>query len=108
MVGLDDISEDEFKSRIVVNESVLEQYQIPVDEAVGTVLRSEFSGMSFELTIIGVIEDIMNQKLTDEIRPFALFPAAPENLSYAIADISSSDYEQFLGKAKQHWDKGQK
>ncbi|MEL6969460.1 MAG: ABC transporter permease [Bacteroidota bacterium] len=104
MVGLDDISEDEFKSRIVVNESVLEQYQIPVDEAVGTVLRSEFSGMSFELTIIGVIEDIMNQKLTDEIRPFALFPAAPENLSYAIADISSSDYEQFLGKAKQHWE----
>ncbi|MEO0877109.1 MAG: FtsX-like permease family protein, partial [Bacteroidota bacterium] len=104
MAGPEDINEDEFKSRVVVNESTLNQYQIPLEEAVGTVLRSEFSGMKFELTIIGVVEDIINQKLTDEVRSIALFPAAVDDLNYAIADISTPDYEQFLGKAKQKWE----
>ena len=103
MVGPEDISEDDFTGRVVVNEAVLEQFQIPMEEAVGKVLRSEFSGMNFELTIVGVVESIMSQKLTDEIRPFAFFPARVEDLGYVIADISTPDYKQFLGKAQQHW-----
>lgn len=103
MVGPEDISEEDTKSRVVVNEAVLDQFQIPMEEAIGSVLKSEFSGMYFELTVVGVVENVMSQKLTDELRPFALFPAAVEDLGYVIADISTTNYEQFLAKANQHW-----
>ncbi len=104
MVGPEDISEDDTHARVVVNEKVLEQYQIPLEEAIGSTLKSEFSGMNFELTIIGVTENIISQKLTDEIRPFALFAGDPDDLGYVIADISTTDYKQFLAKANEHWE----
>lgn len=104
MLGPEDISEEDTRARVVVNEKALEQYQIPLDEAVGSVLKSEFSGMNFELTIIGVVEDILSQKLTDGIRPFAFFAGDPDNLGYVIADISSTDYKQFLAKVNEHWE----
>ncbi len=91
--------------RIMVNEALLDELQIPIAEALGTVLRSDFEENRMSMTIVGVMENVMYQKLTDELRPFMLIASAPENLSFLIADVNTEDYGRFLAKAQSSWER---
>lgn len=104
MLTLADTAVEEDKLRVLANETLLREMQIPLEEAVGTMLRSEFEDTNIEATIVGVMEDVMYQKLSSELRPFILLPAAPENLGMIVADVNTTDYGSFLTQAQSQWE----
>ncbi len=91
--------------RAVVNESALRRLDIPVDEAPGTVLYSDFEDIHIEATIVGVMEDILYQTLASEMGPFMVVAEPPRNLRNLVADVNTDNYEAFLDKASALWDK---
>lgn len=89
--------------RIVINETALKKLGIAPDQALGTVLRSNFRDRHFEFTIIGVMKDFHYQSLSHEVEPFMLLAAPARELAQVAADVSTSDYEAFFRKAETLW-----
>lgn len=105
VLTLADTVVEESNFRVMVNEAVLDALQIPITEAVGTVLRSDFEDNRMGMTIVGVMENVMYQKLTEELRPFMIIAEAPENLPFLVADVNTEDYGRFLAQAQDSWER---
>ncbi len=89
--------------RVVVNESALRRLGIPVEDAPGTVLYSDFEDVHIEATVVGVMEDIEFEKLSSELGPFMVVAEAPRHLSNLVVDVNTIDYQAFMDKAKALW-----
>ncbi len=93
------------QSKIVINETALKRLGIPVEEAPGMVLRSDFRERHFEFTIIGVMQDFFFETLNNEIDPFAVAPAPPRELAQVVADVRTSDFSAFFAKTESIWNR---
>jgi putative ABC transport system permease protein len=88
---------------VIVNEKTLEQMSLPLEEAVGTTLYSDFGDNHIEATIVGVMENIICLDLSSEIRPFLLVAESPRYLNFLVADVQTRDYSALLEKAEAIW-----
>ena len=88
---------------VILNETAIKDLGIPVEEAPGQVLYSDFEDMHFKTTIVGVMEDVHYQSLDDELRPFMVVAEPARNLSNLVADVRADDYPAFFEKAKTLW-----
>ncbi len=100
---LADTSQDDISLRVVVNESALKRLGIPVDDAPGKNLFSQFEDESFRATIVGVMRDVLYQNLASEVGPFMVIADAPSNLSYLVADIHTENYSGFVSRMEDTW-----
>ena len=91
------------KGRIVINETALKKLGLAPDQALGTVLRSDFRDRHFQMTIVGVMKDFHYQALSHEIEPFMILAAPGRELAQVAADVSTGDYGAFLRKAETLW-----
>ncbi|MCB9305370.1 MAG: ABC transporter permease [Lewinellaceae bacterium] len=98
-----DTSASEFEARVVLNETALRQLGIPLEQAPGTVLRSNFMEMNFEFTVIGVMQDFHFQNLSNKLLPYMVMPELPRRLAHVVADVDTKDYTAFLNKASALW-----
>jgi putative ABC transport system permease protein len=98
-----DTAVKENTAKLVINETALKALRIPVEEATGKVLRSQFRERDFTFTIVGVMQDFNFEKLGSSIDPFAVTIAAPNELAQVVADVESGDYGAFLQKAEALW-----
>ncbi|MCB0585152.1 MAG: ABC transporter permease, partial [Phaeodactylibacter sp.] len=89
--------------RVVINEAALKALDIPLEDAPGTVLYSDFEDVHIEATVVGVMEDIVFEKLSSELGPFMVVAEPPRNLSNLVADVNTGSYPDFLDKAKALW-----
>lgn len=89
--------------KIIVNEATLRSQQIPIEDAIGTVLYADWAGEMVENTIIGVIKDFNYQSLNNEMMPVMLISEVARELNYLIADVNTTDYADFLAKAEATW-----
>ncbi|MCB0594770.1 MAG: ABC transporter permease [Lewinellaceae bacterium] len=89
--------------RVVLNESALKDLEIPIEEAPGTVLYSDLEDVHIEATVVGVMEDIAFEKLSSELGPFMIVAEPPRNLRNLVADVNTSNYQDFMNKAKVLW-----
>jgi putative ABC transport system permease protein len=100
---LADTSQDNSSLRVVINESASKRLGIPVDDAPGKTLLSEFEDESFRATIVGVMRDVFYQNLASEVGPFMVIADAPANLSYLVADIHTENYYDFVSRMEDTW-----
>ncbi len=90
-------------AKLIINETALKELRIPVEEAPGKMLRSQFRDRDFTFTIVGVMQDFNFEKLGSSIEPFAVTVAPPKELAHVVADVNTSDYGSFLQEAEALW-----
>ncbi len=91
--------------RVVLNESAIKGLGLPLEDAPGTVLYSDFEDVHIEATIVGVMKDILYENLSSELGPFMVMAEPPRNLRNLVADVNTGNYQDFLDKAAALWSK---
>ncbi|MCB9266946.1 MAG: ABC transporter permease [Lewinellaceae bacterium] len=89
--------------RVVLNESAVKRLDIPVEEAPGMVLYSDFEDIHIEATVVGVMKDIVFEKQSSELGPFMIVAEPPRNLRNLVADVNTDNYKAFMDKARALW-----
>ncbi|MDX2071968.1 MAG: permease prefix domain 2-containing transporter [Haliscomenobacter sp.] len=99
-----DTSRDQTTAKVIVNETVLKTMNIPMEKAPGMVLRSDRGdGEQFQFTIIGVMQDINFERMSEKVVPYMVLVSPPESLPQVITDVTSTNYPDFIQKAQQIW-----
>lgn len=94
------------KVHVIVNEASLKELNIPLTEAVGTVLFTEWRGQIKSHEIIGVVENFHQMSLHDEISPLIFqLPAARNEYVFITVGISANSYTTFIQEAETRWKK---
>lgn len=92
------------KVNVLVNEESLRQLNIPLSEALGTTLFTEWRGQIKAHVIIGVVEDFHQMSLHQKISPLIFqMPASRSEYVFVTASVTAGNYDTFLEKAKESW-----
>ena len=92
-------------NKIIVNQACLKEFNIPLSEAIGAQLFSDF-GSERRFEILGVVEDFHQFSLHQPIAPMIFFvPAGRTNYSFITASINGENYAHTLAQMKEAWDK---
>ena len=90
--------------KVVVNETTLRKFAIPLDKAVGQHLDfNEGENKIRSLEIVGVLKDFHYQDLHKAIEPYAFFLNTGTDHNYIIAHVSSKDVSQVLPFMESKW-----
>ena len=89
--------------RMVVNEALLREFQIPVHKAVGQRLSFDWEGVSYPFEIVGVVKDFHHENLRQTIRPYAFLLNGGARFNYIIVHVNSTDMKKVLGFLEQKW-----
>ncbi|MCB0670151.1 MAG: ABC transporter permease [Saprospiraceae bacterium] len=98
-----DTTRDGQSLRVVLNRTAIEKLGIPVDEAPGTMLFTDFEDAEISAQIIGVMDDIEYQSLSGEMGPFMVIAEPARNLIYMIADVSTGDLPGLISGIEETW-----
>ncbi len=104
-LSMSDTTSEDMRLNVVVNESAIKGLGIPLEEAPGQTLYSDFQSIHIRATIVGVMEDFLFQNLENEIGPFMVAAEPPRNLNNLVAAVNTSDYSGFLAKAETLWNR---
>lgn len=106
IVGQDNVPTDTISpTRIVVNESSLKAFDIPLEQAVGSTIYFQPGDERFELNIVGVVKDFHQFSLHREIRPMMFMLAGNRNsFPYMAVSINMNSYAAITEAMKTVWD----
>lgn len=89
------------EQQIVVNESALKAFNIPLENAIGQKLLSTYNDTTQEFEIVGVARDYNFASLKEPIAPIMLYyKQAP---GWLLVKAKTSSYERLLGDIKIAW-----
>ncbi|GAA4447054.1 ABC transporter permease [Nibrella saemangeumensis] len=88
-------------NRMVVNEALLRDFQIPVENAIGQKLMTTFDSDGFE--IVGVVKDFHFENLHQTIQPYAFFLKRRPSFNYIIVHVNTANMQNVLGFLEQKW-----
>lgn len=92
------------RNRVIVNEASLREYGIPLEDAVGTQLLSEFSGDIMYHEIIGVVEDFHQQSLHERIPPIMFrIPSQRDGFIFMTMKLKGNDYSSVSSQVEHIW-----
>ncbi len=90
-------------NRIVVNEATLRKFAIPLDEAVGQVLKFDFQGSTASFEVVGVLKDFHYEDLHKPIEPYAFVLNLNPWFNYLVAHVSAADVSSALPFMAKTW-----
>jgi putative ABC transport system permease protein len=91
--------------KIIVNESSLKAFSIPLDEALGHSIYFEPGSERYEFTIIGVVKDFHQFSLHREIGPMMfIMPSNRNFFPYLAASVKMDSYQGISAQMKKIWD----
>lgn len=107
VVGQDNLETDTVgTTKVIVNESSLQAFNIPLEDAIGASLFFAPEGEPYEFTIIGVIKDFHQFSLHRKIGPMLfMLPGSRDRFPYMAASIKLDAYADTYDKMKSLWDK---
>ncbi len=105
-MGIPFISGRDFSARdttdqIIVNRATLKAFDIPLERALSTRLIQSFGEETFEMQVIGVVEDYHFASLKEEISP--LFLHKENSPNWLFLKTNTDNYEQLLGNLEAQW-----
>ncbi len=92
-------------NRMVVNETTLRNFAIPIEKAIGQKLNFTFQGQTNTFEIIGVVKDFHFEDLHQPIQPFAFLLSTRPNFNYLLVHVKTAEMEHVLGFLEQTWKK---
>ncbi|NBP67112.1 MAG: FtsX-like permease family protein [Cytophagia bacterium] len=92
------------KVNVLVNEESLKQMGIPLTEAIGATLYTEWRGQIKAHEIIGVVENFHQMSLHQKIEPLIFqIPASRNEFVYVTASIAANNYDSFIESVQEAW-----
>ncbi len=88
---------------IVLNEAAINELGYDIKTAVGKNIHFDFRGMSGSFQIIGVVKNFNFESLHNTIKPFGFNTYFGDRYSYAIANVSTTDYASLLKAIERAW-----
>jgi putative ABC transport system permease protein len=106
VIGQDNVPGDTInRTRAVVNESSLKALDIPLHDAVGSVLYFQPENVRYEIEIIGVVQDFHQFSLHRQIGPMLfMLPGSRNYFPYIAASIKMESYNSVTAEMKKIWD----
>jgi putative ABC transport system permease protein len=93
-------------TKIIVNESSLRAFDVPLDDAIGTTIYFKVSDQLYEFSVIGVVKDFHQFSMHQKIGPMLfMYPGNQNNFPYTAASIDPGSYESVHKELKTIWDK---
>jgi putative ABC transport system permease protein len=90
--------------QIVVNETTLRKFNIPVDKAIGQKLKWELNGQASETyEIVGVVKDFHFQDLHHAIQPYGFFLSNSNEYNYLIVHVNTAQMGKTLNFLADKW-----
>ncbi|HEV7347727.1 ABC transporter permease [Telluribacter sp.] len=89
--------------RMVVNEALLKEFQIPADKAIGQRLSFDWEGVSYPFEIVGVVKDFHYENLHQTIQPYAFLLKNQAGFNYLIVHVNTDNMQNVLGFMEQKW-----
>lgn len=88
----------------IVNEASLREYGLTPEEAVGSLLLSDFDEKIQYHKIIGVVEDFHQFSLHDKIIPIMFkVPASKKNFIFITMSVETANYENIISQLETNW-----
>jgi putative ABC transport system permease protein len=92
------------KAHVLVNEESLKQLGIPLSEAIGATLYTEWRGQIKAHEIIGVVENFHQMSLHQKIEPLIFqLPASRNEYVYVTASIAANSYKSCIESMQEAW-----
>jgi len=90
--------------RILVNKASLNVFNIPVEEAIGSTLLTEWQGQTFRHEIIGVLDDFHQFSLHQPISPLIFWiPANRGSFNFIVAQVNKENYKNVISQLEGKW-----
>jgi len=100
----DKSTEQDENINVIVNQASLKEYNIDLNDAVGTILLSEYDGRIRFHKIIGVVEDFHQFSLHDKIVPIMFkVPSSKRNFIFITMKVSTANYNNIVQQLERHW-----
>lgn len=101
---IDSFSWQSTNRKVVVNKATLDAFHIPLEEAIGTRLLSEWEGQVFYHEIVGVLDDFHQFSLHQPIRPLLFYiPVNRTHYNFLVATINQNAYKDVIAQMEAKW-----
>ncbi|GAB3916125.1 ABC transporter permease [Larkinella terrae] len=90
-------------NRMVVNESMLRKFQLPIQKALGQKLNFDWQGQTHQYEIVGVLQDFHFENLHQTIEPYAFMLNNRPNYNFIIVHVNTPDMSRVLAFLEQKW-----
>jgi putative ABC transport system permease protein len=100
----DSFSWENTNRKIMVNKASLQALNIPLENALGTRLLTEWQGQTFSHEIIGVVDDFHQFSMHHSISPLLFWiPANRGTFSFMIATVNKENYKNVIAQMESSW-----
>ena len=94
---------DTVVSKVILNKTAADRLGYTPEEAVGEMLYFNFRDMKFQFRVVGVVHDIHQFSLHDEIDPMMFQLAEGNYEENLILNVSTSNYQELLATLESDW-----
>lgn len=100
----DSFSWENTNCRILVNKASLNVLNIPLEEAVGSTVLTQWEGQIFKHEIMGVLDDFHQFSLHQPISPLIFWiPADRNSFNFIVATINKESYSNVISQLETTW-----
>ncbi|MHA4807048.1 ABC transporter permease [Flavitalea flava] len=89
--------------RMVVNETTLHKFSIPLEKAIGQKLYFNFQGQTQTLEIVGVVKDFHFEDLHQAIQPYAFLLNNNTDFNYLIVHVKTERVQNTIAFLENKW-----
>jgi putative ABC transport system permease protein len=90
--------------RILVNKASLDVFQIPLEEAVGSILLMQWQGNTYRHEVLGVVDDFHQFSLHQAIGPLLFYiPSNRESYNFLVASVKKENYAAVISQLEAKW-----
>ncbi|MTI26785.1 ABC transporter permease [Fulvivirga kasyanovii] len=94
---------DTLVSKVIINKTAADRFGYTPEEAIGEILYFDFGTMNFQYRIVGVVYDIHQLSLHDEIYPMMFQLSDGKSTQNMVLDVNSGNYQQLLSSLESDW-----
>ncbi|MBL6444900.1 ABC transporter permease [Fulvivirga sp. 29W222] len=94
---------DTLVSKVIINKTAADRFGYTPEGAIGEILYFDFGTMNFQYRVVGVVYDIHQVSLHDEIYPMMFQLSDGNSAQNMVLEINSDDYQQVLSSLGSDW-----
>jgi putative ABC transport system permease protein len=91
-------------NNVIINRTSANKFGIAPEEIIGRKIYTDWNGIKYTKTIIGVMDDYHQNDLKEEIVPmFFQMPDSTKRYDFMVLDVNTSNFEQTITRIESTW-----